>query len=66
MADTREHYTRVASLGRDASATAGGARLEDIFSAIKAGESATLNLIVKADVNGSLEAVTDSLSKLET
>ena len=66
VADTREHYTRVASLGRDASATAGGAKLEDIFSAIKAGESATLNLIVKADVNGSLEAVTDSLRKLET
>ncbi len=66
VADTREHYTRVASLGRDAAATAGGAKLEDIFSAIKAGEAATLNLIVKADVNGSLEAVTDSLKKLET
>jgi translation initiation factor IF-2 len=65
VADTREHYTRVASLGRDAAATAGGARLEDIFSQIKAGESATLNLIVKADVNGSLEAVTESLKKLE-
>ncbi len=65
VADTREHYTRVASLGRDASATAGGARLEDIFSQIQAGEAATLNLIVKADVNGSLEAVTESLKKLE-
>ncbi len=65
VADTREHYQRVASLGRDASATAGGARLEDIFSQIKAGETTTLNLIVKADVNGSLEAVTESLRKLE-
>ncbi len=65
VADTREHYTRVASLGRDAAATAGGARLEDIFSQIRSGETATLNLIVKADVNGSLEAVTDSLKKLE-
>lgn len=65
VADTREHYTRVASLGRDASATAGGAKLEDIFSAISSGEAATLNLIVKADVNGSLEAVTESLRKLE-
>jgi len=65
VADTREHYTRVASLGRDAAATAGGARLEDIFSQIQAGEAATLNLIVKADVNGSLEAVTESLRKLE-
>ena len=65
VADTREHYHRVASLGRDASATATGARLEDIFSQIQAGEAATLNLIVKADVNGSLEAVTESLKKLE-
>ena len=66
VADTREHWQRQASLGRDASATSGGARLEDIFEQIQRGEAATLNLIVKADVNGSLEAVTDSLRKLET
>jgi translation initiation factor IF-2 len=65
VAATREHYHRIAALGRDASATAGGAKLEDIFAAIQAGQSATLNLIVKADVNGSLEAVTESLRKLE-
>ncbi len=65
VADTREHWQRLANLGRDAGATGGGARLEDIFQQIQAGETATLNLIVKADVNGSLEAVTDSLRKLE-
>ncbi|MFV0523868.1 MAG: translation initiation factor IF-2 [Acidimicrobiales bacterium] len=65
VADTREHWQRLASLGRDASATSGGAKLEDIFKQIQSGEVATLNLIVKADVNGSLEAVTDSLRKLE-
>ncbi|MDH3293407.1 MAG: translation initiation factor IF-2 [Acidimicrobiia bacterium] len=65
VADTREHWQRVASLGRDASATSGGAKLEDIFKQIQAGEAATLNLIVKADVNGSLEAVCDSLKKRE-
>ncbi len=65
IAATREHWHRLASLGRDASATSGGAKLEDIFQQIQAGESATLNLIVKADVNGSLEAVTDSLRKRE-
>ena len=43
----------------------GGAKLEDIFEQIQAGEAATLNLIVKADVNGSLEALTESLKKLE-
>ena len=42
-----------------------GVRLEDIFSQIQAGEVATLNLIIKADVHGSLEAVTESLRKLE-
>ncbi len=65
VADTREHWQRLASLGRDASVTSGGAKLEDIFQQIQSGEAATLNLIVKADVNGSLEAVTDSLRKLE-
>jgi translation initiation factor IF-2 len=43
----------------------GGARLEDIFQQIQMGEAATLNLIVKADVTGSLEALTESLRKLE-
>ncbi len=65
VADTREHWQRQASLGRDAAATAGGAKLEDIFQQIQSGEAATLNLVVKADVNGSLEALTDSLAKLE-
>ncbi|MDW3178475.1 MAG: translation initiation factor IF-2 [Acidimicrobiia bacterium] len=66
VADTREHWHRQTSLGRDSSATSGGARLEDIFEQIQRGEAANLNLIIKADVNGSLEAVTDSLRKLET
>ncbi len=44
---------------------AGGARLEDIFAMVQRGEVATLNLVVKADVQGSLEALTDSLRKLD-
>ena len=65
VADKRGHWRRQANIGRDAHALSGGARLEDIFEQIQKGEAATLNLIVKADVNGSLEAVTESLRKLE-
>jgi len=64
VSDKREHFARQASLGRDAGVT-GGAKLEDIFSQIQAGEAATLNLVIKADTNGSMEAVTDALRKLE-
>ncbi len=64
VSDKREHFARQASLGRDAG-VATGAKLEDIFSQIQAGEAATLNLIIKADTNGSMEAVTDALRKLE-
>ena len=42
-----------------------GVKLEDIFSQIQAGEVATLNIVLKADVQGSLEAVTESLRRLE-
>ena len=38
--------------------------LEDLFSQIQAGEMKTLNIIVKADVQGSAEAVKASLEKL--
>jgi translation initiation factor IF-2 len=65
VAETRGHYERVANLGREAHAMSSGAKLEDIFARIQAGEAATLNLILKADVNGSLEALTDALHKLE-
>jgi translation initiation factor IF-2 len=65
VAETREHWHRLASLGREAAVTSGGARLEDIFDQIRQGEVATLNLILKADVIGSLEALTEALRKLE-
>jgi translation initiation factor IF-2 len=55
----------VARTARDASVAVGGAKLEDIFEQIQRGETATLALILKADVNGSLEALTESLRKLE-
>ncbi|MBR4098597.1 MAG: translation initiation factor IF-2, partial [Clostridium sp.] len=47
-----------------ANAPAGKVTLEDLFSQIQAGEMKNLNVIVKADVQGSAEAVKASLEKL--
>jgi translation initiation factor IF-2 len=44
---------------------AGGAKLEDLFEQLQRGETAQLNVVLKADVQGSLEACTESLRKLE-
>ncbi|MCW3009170.1 MAG: translation initiation factor, partial [Solirubrobacterales bacterium] len=38
--------------------------LEDVFSRAKSGETKELNLVVKADVAGSLEAIEDEIAKL--
>jgi len=64
VGDARGHSRRVLSQRGD-SRVQGGVKLEDIFSQIQAGEVATLNLVIKADVQGSLEAVSESLRKLE-
>ncbi len=42
------------------------AKLEEIFSKMEAGETANLNLVIKTDVQGSLEALRESLVKLST
>ena len=64
VGDSRGHTRRTLNQRGD-SRVQGGVKLEDIFSQIQAGEVATLNLVIKADVQGSLEAVTESLRKLE-
>ncbi|NNN07769.1 MAG: translation initiation factor IF-2 [Acidimicrobiaceae bacterium] len=56
---------RVRLVGHQPVASASGARLEDLFEQIQRGETATLNIVLKADVQGSLEACTESLRKLE-
>ena len=65
VAEAREQRFRFAGLRGSSSAVGGGVKLEDIFDQIQKGEAATLNLILKADVQGSLEALTDSLKRLE-
>jgi len=67
IAEARSQRYRSTGLRQAPSGLGGatGAKLEDIFEQIQRGETAALNLILKADVNGSLEAVTESLRKLE-
>jgi translation initiation factor IF-2 len=67
VAEARAHRRRLRAqrTERHMPAAHGAVRLEDIFEQIQRGEMATLNLILKADVHGSLEALTESLRKLE-
>lgn len=64
IGETRAQRGRFMLAGQGTSVSP-GAKLEDIFEQIQRGETATLNLILKADVQGSLEAVSESLRKLE-
>jgi translation initiation factor IF-2 len=49
---------------RDVRLAQGSKKLEDVFSQLSEAEGATIQLIVKADVQGSAEALRDALSKL--
>ena len=42
------------------------AKLDEVFSRMGEGEAQDLNIVIKADVQGSLEALRDSLNKLST
>ncbi|HWL41625.1 MAG TPA: translation initiation factor IF-2 [Ilumatobacter sp.] len=64
VGEARAHHRKVRDQRGDARVKT-GVKLEDIFEQLQSGEAATLNLILKADVHGSLEAVTESLRKLQ-
>jgi translation initiation factor IF-2 len=64
VAEARARRRRITSMSHPMTLS-GGARLEDIFAMVQRGEVATLNVVLKADVQGSLEAVTDALRKLD-
>ena len=59
LVEQRKHEQKMA-----ASSPVGKVSLEDLFSQIKQGEMKDLNIIVKADVQGSAEAVKASLEKI--
>jgi translation initiation factor IF-2 len=64
VGESREERLKARHLREDARVKT-GTKLEDIFAQIQSGEKASVNLILKADVQGSLEAVTESLRRLE-
>ena len=43
-----------------------GTRLEDVFEAIRSGGVANLNIVIKGDTDGSVQALADSLERLST
>jgi translation initiation factor IF-2 len=59
IAVNRLHKPRTAAIGKKKKLT-----LDDLFEKVKEGEIRDLNIILKADVQGSVEAVKDSLSNL--
>ncbi len=59
LVEQRKHEQKAAS-----ASPVGKVSLEDLFSQIQAGEMKNLNVIVKADVQGSAEAVKASLEKI--
>ena len=64
--EARNEILEIKTLERDSSNTAKKATFEDLYSNLAEGELPHLNLVVKCDVQGSLEALCASLEKLAT
>jgi translation initiation factor IF-2 len=63
VAESREQRLRLAANANRAIGSS-GIKLEDLFEQIQKGDLPVLNIILKADVQGSLEALADALGKL--
>ena len=61
LAEHREDRTKLRH-----NAAQKASKLEEVFSQMAAGETSNLNIIIKTDVQGSLEALRESLNKLST
>ncbi len=61
ISDHRQHQFREREISKTSKIS-----LEDLFDQIQEGEVEKLNVIVKADVHGSVEAVADALRKIST
>ena len=62
IANRRQQLEREKDIRRRQS----GTKLEDIFEEIQAGGQAVLNLVIKGDTHGSVQALSDSLEQLST
>jgi translation initiation factor IF-2 len=61
MAGDRANRLKTEALARRRGAAVS---LEDVFERVQQGQAVDLNLVLKADVNGSLEAIQDQIAKL--
>jgi len=61
LAEEREYRLKTEALARRQAVSVS---LEDVFARVREGKAAELNLILKADVAGSLEAIQDEIAKL--
>jgi len=61
MSSFRQEKSRHAKLARQQAA-----KLENMFAQMEGGKVSELNVVLKADVQGSLEALTDALTRLST